>query len=250
MEKKKYKVLVVEDNDDVRVSIIELLEMFEYECIESIDGEDGLIKAKESLPNVIISDVMMPKLDGFEFTKKLLQDPLTSHIPVIMLTAKAKEEDKLEGLENGAVDYLTKPFNSQELVLKIRNNIKSREDFKNSSWQSLLINSFDVPELTEDEKFLKSLYDIIIEKIENANFGVPELASELITSERNLYRKVKELTGVPVATYIREIRLQRARNLVETGQLSTISEVAYKVGFKNPKYFSKAYKKRFGMSPK
>ncbi|MEQ9280750.1 MAG: response regulator [Balneola sp.] len=250
MKKGQYKILVVEDNDDVRISTIELLEMYGYDCIEASDGRDGLEKAKENLPNIIVSDIMMPKMDGFEFTKKVIEDVEISHIPIILLTAKVKEEDKFEGLEHGAVDYLTKPFSSKELVLKVRNLIKSREDFKNSNWQSLLNNSFEDSELSEDEEFLKSLYDIIVTKIENVNFGVSELASELMLSERNLYRRVKVLTGIPVAAFIREIKLQRAKSLLETNQFNTISEVAYKVGFRSPKYFSKAFKKRFGVSPK
>lgn len=250
MKNDQYKILVVEDNDDVRISIIELLEMYGYDCIEAIDGADGLEKARENLPNIIVSDIMMPKVNGYEFTKKVIEDIEISHIPVIMLTAKVKEEDKLDGLENGAVDYLTKPFSSKELVLKIRNIIKSREEFKNRNWQSLLNNSFEDSGLSEDEEFLKTLYDSIIAKIENVNFGVAELASELMLSERNLYRKVKELTGIPVAAFIREIKLQRAKSLIETNQFNTISEVAYKVGFRSPKYFSKAFKKRFEVSPK
>ncbi|WP_421773043.1 response regulator transcription factor [Gracilimonas sp.] len=246
----RYKILLIEDNLQIREVITELLNLHGYDCILAEDGGKGLEMAKEHLPNLIISDVLMPVMNGYELVRKISSDMVLSHIPVIMLTAKSKEEEKIKGLQHGAVDYITKPFNSKELILKIQNLIKSREKFRQSNWEILLSNSFDVDELNEDETFLKQLYEIVIENLENTNFGVPELASQINISERNLYRKVKEVTGVPVATYIREIRLQRAKNLVEKGHLKTISEVAYSVGFKSPKHFSKTYQKRFGRPPK
>ena len=245
---RKYKVLVVEDDDDVRISILELLTMFEYDVESAINGQQGLDKAREILPNIIISDVMMPVMDGLEMAEQAGKDSLIAHIPIIMLTAKMKEEDKIEGLESGALDYITKPFNSKELVLKIGNILKSRDDFSASKWQTLLAGTFESPELNDDEQFLKDLYEVVASEIENVNFGVPQLAEELNISERNLYRRVKELTKVPVAECIREIRMQRAHELISTKQVKTISEVAYKVGFRSPKYFSKTYKNRFGLT--
>lgn len=243
-----HKVLVVEDDDDVRISIVELLTMFEYHVESAENGKVGLEKAHDFIPDIIVSDVMMPVMDGLEMAETVGKDPELAHIPIIMLTAKVKEEDKLEGLESGAIDYITKPFNSKELVLKIGNILKSREDFSKSKWQTLLAGTFEAPELTEDEQFLKDFYEAVASKIEHIDFGVSQLADMLNVSERNLYRRVKELTKVPVAECIREIRMQRALELISTRQVKTISEVAYKVGFRSPKYFSKTYKQRFGLT--
>ncbi|HCD51749.1 MAG TPA: hypothetical protein DEQ34_04830 [Balneolaceae bacterium] len=246
MAEAEYTILLVEDDEAVRESVVELISMYGYDCLQAENGQIGLETAKEETPDIIVSDVMMPVMDGFNFVKEVLKDPEIAHIPIIMLTAKVEEQDMLEGLESGAVDYLTKPFNSKELLFKVRNILKSRDEFKSKNWQNLLSESFVEDTYDEDKEFMKDLYKVVTSKMESSNFGVTELAADLNVSERNLYRKVKELTGEPVAAFIREARLQRAHQLLSGNQVKTKSEAAYKVGFKSPRHFSKAYKKRFG----
>ncbi|MCH2449200.1 MAG: response regulator [Gracilimonas sp.] len=247
--RKNHKILVVEDDDLIRTSLLELLELSEFKTFSAEEGREGLELAKRELPDLIITDIMMPVMNGMEFCRNVFQDNTLAHIPIIMLTARVAETDRIEGLEHGAVDYLTKPYNSKELILKVRNLLKAREQFKKKNWQYLLAISFEDSDLSEDEQLLKSVYEGISKQIDRFDFGVGDLAGQLNLSERSLYRRVKELTGVPVAEFIREIRLQRARSLVENKQVKTISELAYKVGFKSPKHFSRAYKKRFGAFP-
>lgn len=245
-----HKILVVEDDALVRNSLLELLQLNDFETSCAKEGQEGLDLALTEPPDLIITDIMMPGMNGMEFCRNVLADPRLAHIPIIMLTARATEADRIEGLEQGAVDYLTKPYHSQELMLKVRNLIKAREEFKKKNWQHLLATSFEDPDLGEDEQFLKTVYKVIVEQMERFNFGVGDLADHLNVSERSLYRRVRELTGVPVAGFIREIRLQRARSLLEEERVKTVAELAYQVGFKSPKHFSRTYKKRFGVFPK
>lgn len=242
---KTYNILLVEDTEEVRVAVSELLIMNGYDCATAVNGKEGLELAGTYEPDVIISDVMMPEMDGIEFARSISESPELSHIPVIMLTAKVEEQDMIEGLESGAVDYLTKPFNSRELMLKIRNIINRRERYKASNWQALMADSLEKESDNEDKLFLKSLHDHISRNLDNANFGVSELAHTMMMSERNLYRKVKELTGQPVASLVREVRLQFAHKLIINKQVKTLSEAAYKVGFKSPKHFSRTYRQRY-----
>jgi DNA-binding response OmpR family regulator len=241
----QYKVLLVEDTEEVRLAVSDLIEMNGFECITAKNGKEGLEKAEEDEPDVIISDVMMPVMDGFEFARSVTETPSLSHIPIIMLTAKVEEQDMIEGLELGAVDYITKPFNSTELMLKIRNIIKRRELFRQNNWQAMMAESLDQEPENEDQRFLRTLHEHISSNIDNSNFGVSELSHLMMVSERNLYRRVKELTGEPVASLVREVRLQYAHKLITNKKVKTISEAAFKVGFKSPKHFSRAYKQRF-----
>lgn len=245
MKDSHHTVLLVEDTEDVRISVSELLEMNGYRCITAEHGMDGLEKARESKPDVIVSDIMMPVMDGYDLARKLAVEDTLSHIPVIMLTAKTEEQDMLAGLELGAVDYLTKPFNSSELMLKIRNIISRRQRFKQNTWLTLMADSLDREPENDDQQFLRALHDEIHRNIDNTRFGVSDLSHRLMMSERNLYRRVKELVGQPVAALIREIRLQYAHSLISDKRVKTLSEAAYKVGFKSPKHFSRAYKQRF-----
>lgn len=246
----QYKILIVEDDALVRDSLLELLEFSNYQTFSAKEGQEGLDLARKLLPDLIITDIMMPVMNGMEFCRNILEDNTLAHIPIIMLTARTAEADRIEGLEQGAVDYLTKPYHSQELILKVRNLLKAREQFKKKNWQHLLSTSFEDSDLSEDEQFLKSVYKGITEQIDRFDFGVGDLANHLNLSERSLYRRVKELTGAPVAGFIREIRLQRAYSLINNKKVKTVSELAYQVGFKSPKHFSRAYKKRFGSFPK
>lgn len=246
MAREKHSILIIEDDPDVRDAISDLLRMEGYDCRHASNGLEGLKEAKKIEPDLIVTDIMMPKMDGFEFVQKLFANRELAHIPVIIITAKASDLDKIEGLELGAVDYLTKPFNGRELRLKIRNIFTQQESYRTKNWQTLLTDSASVSPDDNKTEFVQSLYSIIVRELGSSSFGVSNLADHLNTSERNLYRKVKEYTGMTVATYIREIKLQRAHQLLTNDNTVTKAEVASKVGFKSPSHFKKVYKKRFG----
>jgi DNA-binding response OmpR family regulator len=250
MSKQKSTILIAEDHLDVRSVLIELLNLNDFQPLPAEDGKEALEIIREKSPDLIITDIMMPRLNGFDLAKAVRNNSETQHIPIIFLTAKTSEEDKIHGLELGAVDYITKPFNNRELILKITNLLSTRKDFKDRQWQQLLVESFDKNELTEDESFLKDLYQKTISGIENPGFGVTELALKMNMSERNLYRRVSQVMDDSVGTFIREIRLRRTDDLLKNNRNMTIAEAAYKVGYKSPKQFSKAYSDIFGRSPK
>lgn len=250
MSHTKPTILVVEDHQDVRMVLTELMKLNDFESLIATDGKQAVDILDEDMPDLIITDIMMPGIDGFELATKIRGNRDTQHIPIIFLTAKTSEKDKIHGLELGAVDYITKPFNNRELILKITNLLSTRREFKERQWQQLLFESFDKNELTEDERFLNDLYQKTISSIENPGFGVTELAQKMNMSERNLYRRVAQVMEDSVGTFIREIRLRRADDLLKNNRNMTISEAAYKVGYKSPKQFSKAYSDMFGRSPK
>ena len=183
-------------------------------------------------------------MGGNEFTSKLKTKPEYAHIPVIMLTANTAEEDMLQGLNSGAVDYIKKPFNSNELVLKINNILQTKMAYDSNSWKAVLSNTFEEnPNL--DEQFVSDLYNLIVQNLELTSYSVLQLAEDLNLSERNLYRKVKEHIGMPVATFIREVKLQRAHDLLSNKKVKSLSEASNKVGFKSVSHFAKLYNAKF-----
>ncbi len=237
-------LLIVEDDYAVRVTIMELMQMHGYSCYSASNGEEALRQVRDIVPALIICDVNMPVMDGNDFTKKLRSIPAYAHIPVIMLTANVTEIDKIKGLISGAVDYITKPFNNNELVLKVGNILAMNKAFQENSWQGILADTFKAnPNL--DKQFVQSLYTLIKDNIHLQNYSVANLAADLQLSERNLYRKVKDQIGMPVATFIREVKLQRAHQMLENNEVKTYSRAASKVGFKSVAHFSKLYKERF-----
>jgi parallel beta-helix repeat protein len=243
-------LLIVEDNADVRKYIINNLYK-DYRLLEAIDGEDGWNKSIEFTsggPDLIITDVMMPKMDGFKFCEKLKTDERTSHIPVILLTAKAAKQDKLEGYEIGADDYIMKPFEPDELKARIKNLIEQRkrlhEHFRNKGIFEL--NESKITPI--DKKFLQRALDIITKNISNSSFTVEVLAENLAVSRSLLSKKMVALTGDPPRELIRRIRLKKASELIEK-KFGNLSEIALEVGFDNPAYFSEAFKKQFGVPP-
>lgn len=240
-------LLVVEDNKDVRTYIKDNLKT-DYRILEAADGEDGWDKATEHIPDLIVSDVMMPEMDGFELCRKLKTDERTSHIPVILLTAKAAKEDKLEGFETGADEYLMKPFDTDELKSRTKNLIEQRkrlhEHFKGQG-----IIDYEKSKLTSiDKKFLQKALDIINKNIPQSEFGVESFAELLNVSRSVLHRKIVSLTGESPGDLIRYIRLKKAAQLIEQ-KFGNISEIALEVGYNNPTHFSEAFKKQFGVSP-
>jgi signal transduction histidine kinase/DNA-binding response OmpR family regulator len=244
---KKEIILIVEDNPDVRNYIHELLET-ECKVIEASNGEEGLSKAENEIPDLIISDVMMPEMDGFQFSKRVRNNEKTSHIPLIMLTAKAGFEDKLEGLESGIDAYMTKPFKAKELKAQVKNLLKQRELLRKRFRTSVVIKPSEVSAISADQVFLRKT----IHKIENHfgdfQFSVEQLAEHLNMSISQLNRKLNALIGQPAGQLMRSLRLQRAADLLKQNSAS-VSEICFNLGFNDHAYFSRAFKKQFGCSP-
>lgn len=242
-----WEILIVEDNQDVREYIKSYLEN-DYYCMEADNGKKGFDMAKNKLPDLIISDVMMPQMDGVELTLKLKNDERTSHIPVILLTAKADIEDKLGGLETGADDYLTKPFEARELLVRIRNLIdlrhKLQESFKKE--YSILPDNIDLSSM--DKKFMHRVIELVKENLKNTDFNIEHLSKHMFMSRQHLNRKLKAITGLTSKEFIRSIQLKTAAFLLRK-QEETVTEIAYRVGFSSPSYFSEQFKLHFGCSP-
>ncbi len=240
-------ILVVEDNSDLRKFIIDSLGK-EFHFLEAADGKHGLQIAFEETPDLIISDVMMPEMDGITMTGKLKKDTRTSHIPLILLTAKTSDESKLSGLSIGADDYLTKPFNKQELLLKVRNSIALQVRLREKTRLELLKESPKVDVQSADEKFLLKVKETILARLSDEQLSVESLAEEIALSRSQLLRKVTALTGLSVNELIRTFRLQKAAQLLEQNW-GPVTQVAYEVGFSNLSYFSKMFKEQYGVLP-
>ncbi|RPI75774.1 MAG: hybrid sensor histidine kinase/response regulator [Ignavibacteriales bacterium] len=244
---KKEIILIVEDNSDVRSYIREQLEM-DYQVIEASNGEDGISKAQSGIPDLIVTDVMMPKMDGYQFSKQIRGDEKTSHIPIVMLTAKAALDDKIEGLETGIDAYLTKPFSAKELRVRIKNLIYQREQLRKRFSKSTVIKPSEVSAISVDQEFLQKVIMIIEKHFDDEKFGVDPLAEEVFMSVSQLNRKLNALVDQPAGQLIRSLRLQRAADLLKQNA-GSVAEICYKVGFNDQAYFSRAFKKQFGVSP-
>ena len=242
-------VLVIDDNTDIRQYERTLLQD-EYIVLEAADGKEGLAVALKEVPDLVICDVMMPVMDGLEFTKQLKTNTATSHIPVIMLTAKNLEEHRAEGYEHGADSYITKPFHSKVLLARIENLLRQRQLLKNL-YQGAQEAEKEISEShleDRDKQFLKQLQAIIQKNLSDSEFGVEDMGQQIGLSRVQLYRKVKAMTGSSVVDLLRKARLAKARRLLETRSMS-VSEVAYEVGFSAPSYFTKCFKEEYGMLP-
>ena len=242
-------VLVIDDNTDIRQYERTLLQD-EYVVLEAADGKEGLAVALKEVPDLVICDVMMPVMDGLELTEQLKTNTATSHIPVIMLTAKNLEEHRAEGYEHGADSYITKPFHSKVLLARIENLLRQRQLLKHL-YQGTKETEKEISEsLLEDrdKQFLKQLQAIIQKNLSDSEFGVEDMGQQIGLSRVQLYRKVKAMTGSSVVDLLRKARLAKARRLLETRSMS-VSEVAYEVGFSAPSYFTKCFKEEYGMLP-
>ena len=242
-------ILIVEDNTDMANYISSCLSDT-YQITHVLDGSKGLEKAIEQIPDLIISDVMMPVMDGFEMTQKLQQHEATNHIPIIILTSKAMQEDKIEGLESGADAYLTKPFSKKELQIRIANLISKRKNLQERYQTEVVVQQKKNVKASTDKNiiFLNKAIDCIHLFIEDNTFNSEKLAKELGLSDSQLYRKLKAISNTSTAIFIRNIRLEKAKELLQTSDL-TISEIAYATGFNDPSWFSKTFKTTFGESP-
>ncbi len=239
--------LIVEDNSELRKYIAANLQS-DYKVIEATTGKEGCEKAVEFIPDIILSDVMMPEMDGYSLCKKLKNDERTSHIPIILLTAKAGEEDKISGLGTGADDYLTKPFSSKELSIRVRNLIEIRQTLRKKFSSSLIIKPKEIATGSIDKLFLEKAMNIVEKNISNDKFSVEEFSSEMNLSHSQLHRKMKALVNKSAIQFIRSIRMQRALELLK-GNSGNIAEIAWQVGFTDPSYFTKIFSKYFGYLP-
>jgi signal transduction histidine kinase/ligand-binding sensor domain-containing protein/DNA-binding response OmpR family regulator len=237
-------VLLVEDNPDVSGYIKQYLP--EYRVLQARDGIEGTGKAQEAIPDLIISDIMMPKRDGYELCRILKHDEKTSHIPIILLTARATSEDRLEGLETGADDYLVKPFQPKELVARVKNLIEIRRILQKRFRVPLKPGEVSVASM--EDAFLKKLADTVEKHLGEEQFSVEFLAGELNMSRMQLHRKVKALTNHSASGFIRYMRLHRAMDLLMSNA-GSVSEIAYRVGFSDPSHFAKRFQDLFGTPP-
>lgn len=240
-------ILVVEDHPDLRQFICNSLGE-SYRFVEAVNGKEGLLLASQHIPDLVISDVMMPEMNGFEFCSQLKQQELTSHIPVVLLTARVTQEDKLNGLRQGADDYLTKPFSAAELQLRVRNIIAGRKKLLEKHRFTDLSHQTVTAMLPGENLFVERLINIVQNRIGDQAFGVDQLADAVNLSVSQLQRKLKAITGQSPINLIQQIRMEKAIELLRTGK-DNIGEVAYQLGFENPGYFSKVFKKYFGFLP-
>ncbi|MEO9483949.1 MAG: ATP-binding protein [Ekhidna sp.] len=239
-------VLVVEDNQEVANYIMEIFQA-DYQVIHASDGTNGIEVAKQRLPDLIVSDIMMQHADGFELCQTLKEDELTSHIPIILLTAKADEADKLHGLHSGADDYIVKPFSAEELKIRTENLLKLRKKLKDKFSQIISLDSKDIVITSVNEIFIKKLITTIESSMHNEEFNVEELCMRMGISRMQMHRKLTALTGKSTSAFIRQLRLQRASKLLASGETS--SQAAYAVGFNSLSYFTKMFKEEFNTSP-
>jgi YesN/AraC family two-component response regulator len=240
-------VLVAEDNFDLR-SFVSVSLSSEFRVIESENGKDAYELAKVHNPDLIISDIMMPEIDGLELCSRLKSNLLTSHIPVILLTARSSVENQIEGLEIGADEYIPKPFDVNLLIAKTKNLIESRRKLKKHFSKNLAPDPSQMASSNADELFLLKAMEIVEKNFSDPNFGVEGFVEKMSISRSLLHKKLSALTDQSAGDFITSIRLKRAAQLLQLSS-KNISEVAYEVGFNDPKYFSRIFRKYFGSTP-
>lgn len=241
-------ILVVEDNVELRKYIFSILEK-EFTVFTASHGEEALRVAVQIIPNLVVSDLMMPNMSGLQLTEKLKADEHTSHVPVILLTARNDEMSRLEGLTTGADDYLTKPFSKDELLIRIRNLIRQRKLLAERFRERILVPVTPAQEMSIDEKFLHRVRTIVEENMGDVSFSVEDLAEKANLNRTQLLRKLKGLTGLSPTDFVKDLRLKKAADMIRQ-RSDTISQIGYAVGFNDQSYFSKCFKKQFGVSPK
>ena len=240
-------LLIVEDNSYVRKHIAAIM-ADQYEILEASNGEEGIKRSFECMPDLIISDVMMPKMDGLQMCAELKKDQRTSHIPVILLTAKAGLEDKIHGLETGADAYISKPFDAVELRASIKNLLNQRKRLQ-EHFQKFGFVRLDQSRVTSvDQRFLQRVSETIAQQLPDPSFGVDQLAYNLVVSRSLLHKKLTALVGEPPGELIKKFRLNKAASLMEL-RSGNVTEIAYEVGFNDPSYFAVCFKRQFGISP-
>ena len=245
--RKQATILVVEDNRDLNNYICSCL-ADRYNVVGVTNGEDALAKAVYLLPNLIITDLMMPKMNGIELIRRLKKDMNTSHIPIIMVTAKTGTDDIKEGYAAGADEYITKPFDASILKIRVDNLIQSREKLKELYSKNFSLESLGVDVTSVDEKFMQKLYATLQQNIANSDLNLDAFCKELGLSKSNLYRKIKQITGYSPNEFIRNFRLETAAKMLKETDMS-ITEVYCAVGYNSLAYFSNSFKTLYGVSP-
>ncbi len=240
-------LLVVEDHQDLRTFIRDQL-AGKYTVIEAENGKLGWEKATEVLPDVIISDVMMPEMDGYELCNKVKNDRKTSHIPVILLTARASRQDKMTGLETGADDYLVKPFDAEELKIRVTNLVNQRRQMREKFSTEMLLKPSEIAMPSMEQQFIEQLTSAIETNIDNENFGVEELGAAVGLSRSQLYRKLQAISDQSPRDFIRRFRLERAASLIRQNA-GNMAEITYMVGFNSQAYFTRCFQDAFQCSP-
>ena len=241
------EMLLVEDNPDIRTFVRQLFKN-DFHIFEAINGWQGLEIALKKLPDIIISDIMMPELDGLGLCTHLKEDEKTSHIPIILLTARTDNVFKVEGYASGADAYVTKPFDPEVLKAQTHGLLNARQKLKDYYSKKITLQPSDIEITSLDEEFIKKAIQVVEQNLQNPDFSTQTLAQEVAMSQSTLYRKIKALTGDSVNAFIRSVRIKRAAQYLQESQLN-ISEIAYKVGFGDVKYFRKCFRKQFEMSP-
>ena len=253
-------ILVVEDNEELK-SFLKSILSDSYTVITASNGEEGLLHAIEDIPDLIISDVMMPVMDGLDMIKQIKENNNICHIPIIVLSAKASLDDRIAGLEQGIDDYITKPFSATYLKTRIASLLRQRKSLQEIYMAKLtegkniaVAETLDTltpsqPQITPyDEQFMQKVMEFMEEQMDNAELTIDEFAEKLMLSRTIFYRKLKSIIGLTPVDFIREIRIKRAVQLIDSGEYN-FSQVAYMTGFNDPKYFSKCFKKVIGITP-
>jgi DNA-binding response OmpR family regulator len=239
-------MLIVEDNPDVRYFIRSHFEPV-YSIYEARNGQEGLDLAIKIIPDVIISDILMPDVDGYEFCKRIRKDERTSHIPLLLLTALHSKEHEIEGLSCGADDYITKPFDISILQTKVENMLQVRRSLKEKYTSQIVLKPSDLTITSPDERFIRKAIEVVEKNISNADLDIEQFATAVGVSRMQLYRKFNALSNMTVKEFIRSIRLKRAAQLLIEKKM-TVSEIAYAVGFKDLSHFRKCFHREFGMN--
>jgi DNA-binding response OmpR family regulator len=240
-------LLVVDDHSEIRSVITSIFET-DYKVMQAKNGKEALTLAQKDIPDIVISDIMMPEMDGFEFCKEIKNNELTSFIPIILLTAKTSDTSHLEALQSSADAFLTKPFNHEVLKATVTQQLQERKKLQAHYSQELILKPTDVLINSVDEKFINRLQEVFQQEFVNPDFNTELFASKMTMSRMQLHRKLKSLFGVSATEFVRNERLKTAADLIKNKQLS-ISEIAYGVGFNDVYYFSKCFKDLYKIAP-
>jgi DNA-binding response OmpR family regulator len=243
--KQKHRLLIIDDDDDLRAYMIDNLQTF-YHVFQAADGKEGWNKVLACQPDLIITDIKLPLLDGIQLSLKIKSDKRTCHLPVILLTALTREEEQIRGLNSGANDYLTKPFNFAILNVKIKNLLAQNDALKTIYSRRIIIQPPEVGIKSNGEKFMTAVTAYIHENIKSPKLNVANLSAHLGTSRVAIYNRIFELTGKPPVAFIRSYKLDIAAELILRSNLS-LAEIAHEAGFATAHYFSKSFKDKFGV---
>jgi DNA-binding response OmpR family regulator len=247
MKKHQFRVLVIEDDADLRDYVVDNLQE-SYEVFEAADGKEGWDKVFSCEPNLVISDVKLPLINGIQLTKKIKSDKRTRHLPVILLTALNREEDQIKGLNSGANDYLIKPFNFDILHIKVKNLLALPDMFKNSFDEQITVAQAEADTKSNGDKLLSMAVSYIDTNIKSPKLSVADLSAHLGRSRVALYNRILEITGKPPVDFIRSYKLEKAAELLIKSDIA-VSQIAMETGFATAHYFSKSFKDKFGVLP-